>query len=166
MARRRTKKSPIRSKRRVTRRKKGMLAELFNPAMAQAGGRAVLSGAIGGASAGVLTKLLPESIDPKMKSFYIIGAGFITATMLKLPNVGSGMAGVGLYNLMNAGGFLGENGYDYAEPIEQLPMVLNENGAMYLQENPMYLQEPFYLSENDLSYDVGYYEAGFGLDNM
>jgi hypothetical protein len=166
MARRRTKKSPIRSKRRVTRRKKGMLAELFNPAMAQAGGRAVLSGAIGGASAGVLTKLLPESIDPKMKSFYIIGAGFITATMLKLPNVGSGMAGVGLYNLMNAGGFLSENGYDYAEPIEQLPMVLNENGAMYLQENPMYLQEPFYLSENDLSYDVGYYEAGFGLDNM
>ena len=167
MARRRTKKSPIRSKKRVTRRKKGMLAELFNPAMAQAGGRAVLSGAIGGASAGVLTKLLPESIDPKMKSFYIIGAGFITATMLKLPNVGSGMAGVGLYNLMNAGGFLSENGnYDYAEPIEQLPMVLNENGAMYLQENPMYLQEPFYLSENDLSYDVGYYEAGFGLDNM
>jgi hypothetical protein len=159
----------MRTKRRVTRRKKGMLAELFNPAMAQAGGRAVLSGAIGGASAGVLNKLLPDSLDAKTKAFYTIGAGFITATVMKLPNVGSGMAGVGLYNLLSNGGFLAEDSnYNYAEPIEQLPMVLNENGAMYLQENPMYLQENgFYLSENDnLSYDVGYYEAGFGLDNM
>jgi hypothetical protein len=145
-----------------------MLAELFNPVMAQAGARSVLSGAIGGATAGVLNKILPDSIDPKMKAFYTIGAGFVTATVMKLPNVGSGMAGVGMYNLLQSGGFLAEDGnYNYAEPIEQLPMVLNENGAMYLQENPMYLQEPFYLSENnDYSYDVGYYGAGFGLDNM
>jgi hypothetical protein len=168
MARRRTKKTPVRTKRRVTRRKKGMLAELFNPVMAQAGARSVLSGAIGGATAGVLNKILPDTIDPKMKAFYTIGAGFVTATVMKLPNVGSGMAGVGMYNLLQSGGFLAEDGnYNYAEPIEQLPMVLNENGAMYLQENPMYLQEPFYLSENnDYSYDVGYYGAGFGLDNM
>lgn len=168
MARRRTKKMPARTKRRVTRRKKGMLAELFNPVMAQAGARSILSGAIGGATAGVLNKILPDTIDPKMKAFYTIGAGFITATVMKLPNVGSGMAGVGMYNLLSSGGFLAEDGnYNYAEPIEQLPMVLNENGAMYLQENPMYLQEPFYLSENnDYSYDVGYYGAGFGLDNM
>jgi len=168
MARRRSKKTPIRTKRRVTRRKKGMLAELFNPVMAQAGARSVLSGAIGGATAGVLNKILPDSIDPKMKAFYTIGAGFVTATVMKLPNVGSGMAGVGMYNLLQSGGFLAEDSnYNYAEPIEQLPMVLNENGAMYLQENPMYLQEPFYLSENnDYSYDVGYYGAGFGLDNM
>jgi hypothetical protein len=145
-----------------------MLAELFNPVMAQAGARSVLSGAIGGATAGVLNKILPDTIDPKMKAFYTIGAGFVTATVMKLPNVGSGMAGVGMYNLLQSGGFLAEDGnYNYAEPIEQLPMVLNENGAMYLQENPMYLQEPFYLSENnDYSYDVGYYGAGFGLDNM
>jgi hypothetical protein len=168
MAKRRSKKMPVRTKRRVTRRKKGMLAELFNPVMAQAGARSVLSGAIGGATAGVLNKLLPDSIDPKVKAFYTIGAGFVTATVMKLPNVGSGMAGVGMYNLLSSGGFLAEDGnYNYAEPIEQLPMVLNENGAMYLQENPMYLQEPFYLSENnDYSYDVGYYGAGFGLDNM
>lgn len=168
MARRRSKKTPMRTKRRVTRRKKGMLAELFNPVMAQAGARSVLSGAIGGATAGVLNKILPDSIDPKMKAFYTIGAGFVTATVMKLPNVGSGMAGVGMYNLLQSGGFLAEEGnYNYAEPIEQLPMVLNENGAMYLQENPMYLQEPFYLSENnEYSYDVGYYGAGFGLDNM
>jgi len=87
---------PVRSKRRVTRRKKGMLAELFNPAMAQAGGRSILSGAIGGAAAGVLNKLLPSTMDTKTKGFYQIGAGFITATVMKLPNVGSGMAGVGM----------------------------------------------------------------------
>ena len=39
--------------------------------------------------------------------------------------------------------------------MSSLPMVLNENEAMYLQENNMYLQE-------DMSYNVGYYPAGFG----
>ena len=36
----------------------------------------------------------------------------------------------------------------------------------YLQENA-YLQESGYLQEdnNGLSYDVGYYGAGFGMDN-
>ncbi len=169
--RRTTKKPAVRTKRRVTRRKKGMLSELFNPNMAQAAGRTVVSGAIGGASAAMLNKLLPDTMEAKTKAFYTIGAGFVTAAMLKLPNVGAGMAGVGIYNLLSAGGFLAENGeigFNYAEPIESLPLVLNEDGADYLQESNLYLSDNgLYLSEeNDLSYDVGYYGAGFGLDNM
>jgi hypothetical protein len=169
--RRTTKKAPVRAKRRVTRRKKGMLSELFNPAMATAGGRTVLSGAIGGAGAAMLNKLLPDTMDPKTKAFYTIGAGFVTATMMKLPNVGAGMSGVGMFNLLTAGGFLAENGeigFDYADPIEALPVVLDENGADYLQDNGMYLADNgLYLAEeNDYSYDVGYYGAGFGLDNV
>lgn len=169
MRRRTTRKKPVvRSKRRVTRRKKGMLSELFNPAMATAGGRTVLSGAIGGAGAAMLDKLLPDTLDPKMKAFYTIGGGFVLATVMKLPNVGAGMSGVGMYQLLTTSGFLSENGYDYADPIEALPMVLDENGSDYLQDNGLYLSDNgLYLSEDNdgLSYDVGYYESGFGMDN-
>lgn len=163
MAKRRTtKKAAPRSKKRVTRRKKGMLSELFNPTMAQAAGKTVLSGAVGGFGAATLTKLLPDTLEPKTKAFYTIGAGFITATLLKMPNVAAGMAGVGFYNLLQTGGFLAED-YSYADDLDALPMVLDENGASFLQES--FLQESF-LQENSLDYNVGYYGAGFGLDNM
>jgi hypothetical protein len=168
MARRRTTKkaTPMKRTRKRVTRKKGMLAELFNPNMAQAAGKTVLSGAIGGVGAGFLAKLLPDSIEPKTKAFYQLAGGFLTATMFKMPNVAAGMAGVGMYNLLNQSGYLAE-GYDYADEMESLPVVLNENGAMFLQENGMYLQENgMYLQEDSLSYDVGYYGAGFGLDNM
>lgn len=162
MARKRTtKKAAPRSKKRVTRRKKGMLSELFNPTMAQAAGKTVLSGAVGGFGAATLTKLLPDTLEPKTKAFYTIGAGFVTATLLKMPNVAAGMAGVGFYNLLQSGGFLAED-YTYADDLEALPMVLDENGAGFLQE--AYLQEGFL--QEDLNYNVGYYGAGFGLDNM
>ena len=161
----RRKTTATRPKRRVTRRKKGMLAEMFNANMAQAGGKVVLSGAVGGVGAGLLNKLLPDTMTTKTKAFYTLAGGFVTATVLKMPNVGAGMAGVGMFNLFQESGFLAE-GMNYADDIEALPMVLDENGAGYLQE--MYLQEGgMYLQEdNELSYDVGYYGAGFGLDNM
>jgi len=76
------------------------------------------------------------------------------------------MAGVGMYNLMTVSGYLAEEGYNYADEMEGLPVVLNESGAMYLQENGMYLQENgMYLQEDDFDYNVGYYGAGFGMDN-
>jgi len=157
-----TKKAAPRSKKRVTRRKKGMLSELFNPTMAQAAGKTVISGAVGGVGAAMLTKLLPDTLEPKTKAFYTIGAGFVTATLLKMPNVAAGMAGVGFYNLLQTGGFLAED-FSYADDLDALPMVLDENGAAFLQES--FLQDG-YLQENGLDYNVGYYGAGFGLDNM
>lgn len=156
-----TKKAAPRKRKSVKRRSKGMLSELFNPTMAQAAGKTVLSGAVGGFGAATLTKLMPDSFTPKTKAFYTIGAGFITATLLKMPNVAAGMAGVGFYNLLQQGGMLAED-YNYANDLEALPMVLDESGASYLQES--YLQED-YLQE-DYSYDVGYYGTGFGLDNI
>jgi len=157
-----TAKAPVRRRRRVTK-KKGMLSELFNPKMAQAGGKAVLSGAVGGGSAALLNKLLGDTMEPNKKAFITMGAGFITATVLKMPNLGAGMSGAAAYNLFTGAGLLAENSnYDYAEPIEALPMVLNEDGEplslaegddMYLSEDDMYLSE---------SYDVGYFEPGFG----
>jgi hypothetical protein len=157
--RRRT--APVKSVRRVTRRSKSMLSEFFSPQTAQAGAKVAFSGAIGGIGAGLLTKLIPTSVSSEMKSVYILGAGFITATVLKMPNVGAGMSAVGAYQLFKDKGFLAEDSaYDYADSMESLPMVLNEDQALYLQENDgMYLAEDmnYSLSEDDDSYGVGYY---------
>jgi hypothetical protein len=65
------------------------------------------------------------------------------------------MAAVAVKELMSAKGLLAE-GANYANDMDSLPMVLNEGEAMYLQENNMY------LAEEDYSYNVGYYPAGFG----
>lgn len=163
--RRTTAAAPVRRRKRVTR-KKSMLSELFNPAMAQAGGKAVISGAVGGASAGLLDKFLGTTMTPNKKAFITLGAGFLSATILKMPNLGAGMAGVAAYNLFNNSGMLAEDydfdQYAYADEIESLPMVLNENGdPLALSENDMYLSEnDMYLSEG--VYSVGYYEPGFG----
>lgn len=151
--------TPVKTTRRVTRRKKGMLSEFFSPQTAQAGAKIVLSGAIGGIGAGFLSKLIPGSVSPEMKSLYILGAGFVTATVLKMPNVGAGMSAIGAYEIFKSKGFLAEDSeYDYADSMESLPMVLNEDQALYLQENDgMYLSEDYSLAENDDSYSVGYY---------
>lgn len=142
--------------------KKGMLSELFNPVMAEAAAKSTLSGIIGGAGAGLALKIIPETVSPTMKAVYLIGGGFGLATLLKMPNLGAGMAGVGAYELLKGSGMLAEdsNEYDYANPIENLPIVMNEGEAQYLSE--AYLSEAYlsedYLSEDDyqgvLNYDA------------
>lgn len=158
-----SKKTPVR-RRKTVRRKKGMLSELFNPNMAQAGGKVVLSGAVGGVGAGLIVKMLPDTMPVKTKAFYTIVAGFAAATVMKMPNVGAGMAGVGMFNLAQSSGFLAE-GADYADDLEALPMVLSEDQAMQLaQDGSMYLSENgMYLAE-DLDYMPNYDSASFGID--
>jgi hypothetical protein len=152
--------APVRRKRRVTR-SKGMLAELFNPQMAQAAGKSVISGAVGGAGALMLNKLLPETMDAKMKGFVTLGAGFVTSALLKMPNVGAGMAGVGIANLMATAGMLAEDdNFSYADDLQALPLVLDEDGGAFLQED--YLQEDGFLQEDEYSYNVGYFPE-FGM---
>lgn len=144
------------TRRRRTYRKKskGMLSEMFNPKMAQAGGKAIFSGAVGGMGAAFIEKLMTNQ-DNNRKLLVTGGAAFVTATVLKMPNVGAGMAGVAIYKAMEGSGMLAEDGlnlqeYQYADPIQSLPMVLNESGEeMYLSEDGMYLEEAS-------SYGVGY----------
>ncbi len=162
-------------KRRTTTRrrrttKKGMLSELFNPKMSSAGAKTVLSGAVGGVGAGLLDKILESNVaDDKTRSALVIGAGFLTATMLKMPNVGAGMSGVGTYNLAKSSGYLADH-YNWAdEQLESLPIMMKDNGD-YLQNNGGYLQDNGYLMDNSMgmqneqseySYGVGYF-PGFG----
>jgi hypothetical protein len=150
--RRTTAKAPVR-RRRAT--KKGLLSEMFNPAMASGAAKTLLSGAVGGLGAGLLGKVLPATTSVEMRAAYTLGAGFLTSTVFKLPNVGAGMAAVAVKELMSAKGLLAE-GANYANDMDSLPMVLNEGEAMYLQEN-----SDLFLAE-DYGYNVGYYPAGFG----
>lgn len=151
--RRTTMKAPVR--RRRTSRKKGLLSEVFNTASATGGAKVLISGAAGGIGAGLLGKVLPVSTTVEMRAAYTLAAGFVTSTLLKLPNVGAGMAAVAVRDLALSKGLLSE-GYSYADSMSSLPMVLNENEAMYLQEN-----SDMYLAD-DYGYNVGYYPAGFG----
>jgi hypothetical protein len=116
--------------------------------------------------------MLPNQTVNAKAGAKILG-GFLAATVGKMPNLGAGLSAVGVMELIQNSGFLadgGMNNANFANPIEALPPFLNENGnPMYLAENnnPMYLSEnnPMYLADNDYSYDVGYYGAGFGMDN-
>ena len=112
----------------------------------------------GGIGAGFVEKLMGEA-EPN-KKLMVTGAGaFAVATILKMPNVGAGMMGVAIYKAMESTGMLAEDmdlqEYGYANPIEALPMVLNDNGEdMMFQEDDMFLQE---------DYGVGYYQYGQGF---
>ena len=154
-ARRRKTTAKAAPRRRRSTRSKGLLSEMIKPAQVQGAAKTLLSGAVGGLGAGLLNKVLPASTTVEMRAAYTLGAGFVTSTVFKLPNVGAGMAAVAVKELLNAKGLLAE-GASYADPMDSLPMVLNEGEALYLQEGD------FSLAENDYSYDVGYYPAGFG----
>lgn len=135
----------VKIKRRRTARRKGMLSEFFTPGTAAAAGKSVLSGALGGASALLIDKALPEQTD-QTKALVKIGGGFVMAAIMKMPNVGAGMAGVGVYQLLAPTFGLSE-GANYAAPIEALPMYLNENGEA-LSDNAGYLADAGQLAEN------------------
>lgn len=99
--------------------------------------------------------------------------GFGIATIGKAPYVGAGVTGVAAYKALIEMGLLNEE--PYADPIEQLPMILDaegnpmmleqspETGGMYLDEEGYYMQAngEFYLDENgnylqDSDYQVPY----------
>jgi hypothetical protein len=162
--------TPARRKTRRVSRKRGMLSEFFDPRSAQAAAMVTLEGAAGGVGAHFLGKILPTSISAQNKGIIQVGAGFVTAAMLKRPILGAGMAAVGVVDLLRGVGFLAEDGnFDYASGMDSLPMVLNEGEAYALSEG-MYLSDGFYLSEDDeyresagSDYEVGYYPEFGGI---
>lgn len=161
--------APARRRTRRVSRKRGMLSEIFDAKSAQAGAMITLEGAAGGVGAHFLGKILPAGLTAQNKALIQLGAGFVTATLLKRPNLGAGMAAIGTVDLLRGVGFLAEdNTANWASGMDSLPMVLNENGdPMYLSEGEdMYLSEDYYLSEDfesaGTNYEVGYYPE-FGL---
>lgn len=164
--------APARRRTRRVSRKRGMLSEIFDAKSAQAGAMITLEGAAGGVGAHFLGKILPAGLSAQNKALIQLGAGFVTATVLKRPNLGAGMAAIGTVDLLRGVGFLADDSSaDYASGMDSLPMVLNENGdPLFLSEgSDMYLSEDYFLSEGDeysesagSDYEVGYYPE-FGL---
>ncbi len=161
--------TPAKRRKKRTTKPKGALSEMFNPKMAQAGGKSTISGGIGGLGYSGLYKMMPNA-TPLQRLLAGFAASFITSTVIKLPNVGAGISGGATALLMQEQGYLDEGGmtgHKYANDIESLPMVLDENGEeLYLQErgDDMYLQEndDMYL-QDDMDYGVGYYQDGDGF---
>lgn len=155
-------------RRRSSGKRRSMLSEFFTPATAQGGFKTVLSGAVGAVAGAALNKMTPNQSDTTRAAIKLLG-GYLFATLGKMPNVGAGLAAVGTYELITTSGFLSEDMKEanYADSLDKLPAYLQEPSPMYLAENnPMYLSENDYLAEDDLSYDVGYYGSGFGMDNV
>ena len=83
--RRKTARRAYMPKRRTRRRtrKKGMLSELFNARVSEAAAKQVFSGAVGGAGAMLLEKVLSDNLTESQKGAYQIAAGFLTAAIFK-----------------------------------------------------------------------------------
>lgn len=168
---RRTRRAVITKPKKRARRKSGGLSELFSPTMATGGAKVLGAGAIGGIGAGLLSKLIPTTTSAEMKALYTLGAGFVTATVLKMPSIGAGMSAVAVYNLLQSKNMLGDNGdfdelgeenYSYANNLDMLPMVLNEDQALFMSGNEDYLQDDSEYLEEENEYAVGYYGTPFG----
>jgi len=136
-----------------SRRKKGM-GELFSATTAMNAGRSIGAGALGGALAGGLSKLLATQ-----PAYTRIGIGavasFITYAVGGFPNMASGMAGaftaIETQPLITK--FMSDDNdyFDYASPnaLNEMPIYLNEDGeAIYLNEDgEPTLAEDIYLNE-------------------
>jgi hypothetical protein len=172
---------PVHTKRRTRRRtRKGMgetmLAELFNPATAHAAAMNIGAGALGGMIAGAANRILTKQ-NTVTRYGVEIGASFITYAVLGYPAMSAGMAGAfaALESTPVYNKFLAEDDENiYANPdsLNELPMMLNENGEtitlqedaagnmVYLNENTgettlaedVYLEEGTYLQEDDSIY--------------
>jgi len=125
--------APKRRTRRVSR-KRSMLSEFFDPKSAQAAAMVTLEGAAGGVGAHFLGKILPGNLSAQNKGIITVGAGFVTAAVMKRPILGAGMAAVGAVDLLRGVGFLAEGSASWASGMDSLPMVLNEGEALYLSQ--------------------------------
>ncbi len=150
--------APTRRRRRTA--KKSFLSEIMSEATATAGAKAVLSGAVGGGGAILIEKFSANASQDK-QALYTAIAGFLTASVLKMPSIGAGMGAVALYKYAEHSGMLADD-MNWADG-SGLPAVLNDDmSPMYLEAGPIGT-EGMYLQDNAQDdYSVGYYGMGFG----
>jgi len=121
---------PGRRRKRTTRRRrshrsKGILSEMISAPAATSAGKAIVSGIVGGFLVNQIVKLIMPDQKPLTKGLLIAGLSFITGTVLKMPNVAAGMAGVGILTAVQPA-TLSENFLSQDE-LDMLPPVLSEN---------------------------------------
>jgi hypothetical protein len=137
-----TRKAPVR-RRKTTRRKKGMLSEMFTPAMARGGFNTTFSGFVGGNIGLGVERMMPNQ-NNAMQIGAMVGGAFILATVGGMPNVAAGLSGVAGYKTGKQIAGLADGSMlanDYANEIEQLPLVLDEEG------NPIVMNDGAVLAD-------------------
>jgi len=140
-----------RGRKKGTRKRKG-LGEIITNLEAKTGFNNIMNGAAGGLVAYGLDDILPAAMPSRMRLLWTAAIGFGVATIGKAPYVGAGITGVAAYKALIEMGLLNEK--PYADPIEQLPMILDAEGnPMMLEQSPetggMYLdEEGYYMTEN------------------
>ena len=141
----RRKSRPVR--RRKHSRSKGMLSELMNPATATASAKNVFSGAVGGFAAGYLDEPT-ATMQPIVRGAVFLGASFLASSILKMPAVGSGIAGAyGLLLNRKLNGLADDfTPEDWADQLDEQPEFMDENGnEMFLADDGQY----YYLEDDD-----------------
>ncbi len=164
-------------RKRISRRrsssKKGILSEMFTPATTREAAKGIISGALGGYAFGMVEPIINENIEnPLARTGVALGLSFLTYSVLKMPNVSSGMAGAFGYSLaqkMSGLSEMNETAFADDESLEEYPEYLDEMGEpVYLAEDgtyqymdemneddmldemgePVYLADPIYLAED------------------
>ena len=133
-------------RRRRTTRGKGMLSELMNPATATSSAKNVISGAVGGFAASYLDEPTKD-LQPIIRGACFLGASFLASSLLKMPSVGSGIAGAYGLLLSRKMQGLSEDDFepiDYADPLNEEAEYLDEDGnEMFLADDGQF----YYLEE-------------------
>lgn len=123
-------------------KKKDMLSEMISPERAQQSGKAIASGAVGGALVHVVEKVMPASWGIGAKLLTIGLSSFATATIFNMPNMSAGMAGAGGYIAVEAKLLADENEEEEEEEAEftdadilkEMPKYLSENGGVLMED--------------------------------
>jgi len=161
------------SRKKHSRRKKGVLSELFSPSTATATAKTMVGAGVGGYAYGMIEPTINENItNPLGRTAVALGLSFVASSVLKMPNVSSGIAGALGYSMARKSLGLAEmNDHDYASSssLNEIPEYLDEAGnPVYLAEDgtykymdemnedemldemgePVYLAEPIYLADS------------------
>lgn len=128
------------ARRRVRRKKSGMLSEFFNASTARETAKNTVGAAGGGAIAFLIDRMTPNQ-TPINKALYIGAAAFATGAVLKRPMLAAGMAGVAAYIALSTTSLLADNGDEWADDIESLPPFISEGDNFQLSD-------PYLLSQD------------------
>lgn len=144
-------KTPAARKRRKPTKKKGILGGLgdFGSAENRNAFRTMISGGVGGALYQIYdAQVTIPSETPEKKLLYAALGCYVLAIAGKKPMVAAGGIGAAAYDFFKAKGFLEDGPFSsqvarqqWADPLQNIPVTLSQDQAMYLQENQMYLQQ-------------------------
>lgn len=133
-------------KRKSHPKKKNMLSEMVTPERAQQSGKAVLSGAVGGAVVHVIEKVIPATWGIGARLLTIGLASFATATVFNMPNMSAGMAGAGGYIAVDKklladdaddsddDDDMEEAEFTDADVLEEMPQFLSQDGGVLMED--------------------------------